>query len=215
MAVLALDRAFVPGCSMAMDRHFARRSSAAMAPGSKYNRSLLDPSRMRPRRWRAPQRARVDGYHLLPPWAVGTASSLRVRAMVDQPLPARCAFRMRASTFAGSTTGRPSRAPFKRLTAKASFVRWPMIGVPTGLRWAITFAMNPGLAAKVDTEVNRHEVPFAGLGSGHQVGEVLPGSARGGRVFARTMPAASPESTTARAAASPGRSRLLPLNVSS
>ena len=44
----------------------------------------------------------VDGYHLLPPCAVGTPSSLSWRAMADHPAPASCAARIRDTSSAGT-----------------------------------------------------------------------------------------------------------------
>src|ERR1017187_9900051 len=84
----------------------------------------------------------VDACHLVPPWAVGTLSSFSARAMADQPSPARDASTIRETTSPGSTLGRPRRTPWARFTARASFVRWPMIRRSHWAALAMTPAMN-------------------------------------------------------------------------
>jgi hypothetical protein len=84
----------------------------------------------------------VDGYQRAPPCAVPTPSRFRPLAIAARLKPRSRSRRMRVTTLAGRTRGRPSLIPCAFFTASASRVRWPMISRSHCAAEAITDARN-------------------------------------------------------------------------
>jgi hypothetical protein len=114
-----------------------RRLFACSARG--YCRTLADPTR--------PERTRTDrtdeAHHCLPPWAVGTRSTLRLRAISPRLFPASCAARILRTTSGGTAGGRPrveggawerkTREARRRMATNRSSSSTGMRRVPDGI----------------------------------------------------------------------------------